>query len=202
MTDLPMAEWLANLILATGVAMLLGSVGLATLGYLRARKRMASLLATKPNVAWAPLSRDEEVRLLAPLLPEQRQRFIHDWRVVQARAAESPANALILADVLVAQVLDACGHPLMLERAHGTLAASESMTREEEIAHTYLLGHASVTRLARGWPGEDEIRIALARYQLVFDELINEPDEEAPAFTLQRGRIVALDSPVAPRFDG
>ncbi|QVM85376.1 hypothetical protein [Novosphingobium decolorationis] len=202
MTDLPMAEWLANLILATGVAMLLGSVGLATLGYLRARKRMVRPQARQTAVAPAPLSRDEEPRPLASLLPEQRQRFIRDWRALQAHAAASPADALILADVLIAQVLHACGHPLMLERAHSTLAASDSMSREDEIAHTYLLGHASVTRLAQGWPCEDEIRIALVRYQLVFDELVNEPDEDAPAFTLHRGRIVALDSPSAPRLDG
>lgn len=93
MTDLPMAEWLANLILATGVAMLLGSVGLATLGYLRARKRMVRPQARQTAVAPAPLSRDEEPRPLASLLPEQRQRFIRDWRALQAHAAASPADA-------------------------------------------------------------------------------------------------------------
>ncbi|HKU80917.1 MAG TPA: hypothetical protein VJP76_02015 [Candidatus Tumulicola sp.] len=82
------------------------------------------------------------------LSPEARDRYVRQWRDVQARFADEPRAALLQADVLIARVMDDCGYPV-----------AESV-----------LPHAA-PGLAGLTDSEGE-RQALVHYRSVFEELV------------------------------
>jgi hypothetical protein len=117
---------------------------------LRARERQRSRLDIRP-------------------LPEAaRVRFAEQWRLVQERFVDQPAEASGEADVLVSRVMAERGYPM------GDFAAQADLISVDhpDVVENYRIAHAIQERAAANQASTEDLRVALLRYRSLFEELL------------------------------
>ena len=117
---------------------------------LRARERQREQFAVKP-------------------LPEaQRLLFVNEWRDVQERFVDQPAQAVAAADALITRVMAVRGYPTEQFEAQADVVSVD----HPDVVENYRFGHAVRERSQTHQVSTEELREALLRYRSLFDELL------------------------------
>jgi hypothetical protein len=106
---------------------------------------------------------------ITPLPAATRLRYREQWRAVQERFVDQPAEALGSADRLLHQVMADLGYPV------GDFASQSDLISVDhpETVENYRVAHATYERTDTGPAGTEELRDALLRYRSLFDELLD-----------------------------
>jgi hypothetical protein len=134
----------------------------------------------------AARERRREKLLIEPLSAASRERYALEWRAVQARFVDVPAEAVAEADRLVCEVMAERGYPIgdFEERV-----ADVSVDHPEAVEN-YRFAHAIASASAEGNATTEDLRKAMRHYRALFEELL-EPARDEP---LAAERIEAEDA--------
>ncbi|GGB93636.1 hypothetical protein GCM10011494_10070 [Novosphingobium endophyticum] len=123
---------------------------------------------------------------IRPLSPESRRRYIEEWRKVQTRFVDSPADAVTRADVLLGQVMEDRGYPVAdFEQRSADLSVDHG-----DVVQNYRAGHTIAERHARGEADTEDLRQAMIHYRALFDDLVHEPVDSSPVIEHRDGRVI------------
>jgi hypothetical protein len=106
-----------------------------------------------------------------PLAPAQRDGFIERWQLAQAKFGDDPQGAVARADVLLTEVMEACGYPV----GDFELRAAELSVDHPDVVENYRAGRKIAARSANNAARTHELRRAMIHYRALFDDLVNEP---------------------------
>jgi hypothetical protein len=126
----------------------------------------------------ALLEREKRVKSLdiRPLTFSQRAVFSDEWTEVKALFVDSPAEATLHADRLLANMMQARGYPMAdFDRRYEDLTVDHA-----EVARHYREGNLLARRQTRGEATTEDLRQALKHYEALFEDLVRDarPDEE------------------------
>ncbi|MBV8630859.1 MAG: hypothetical protein JOZ83_08050 [Silvibacterium sp.] len=110
---------------------------------------------------------------IRPLPVDERERFVTEWRSVQARFVDDPKAAVNQADQLVDNVMRARGYPMSDFEQR---AADISVTHPQVVSN-YRAAHQIAIRHQQGNATTEDLRQAMIYYRSLFDDLL----EPAPA---------------------
>jgi hypothetical protein len=137
-------------------------------------------------------------------LPEAtRLRFADEWREVQERFVDQPAQAATAADTLITRVMEARGYPMKDFDAQAELVSVD----HPDTVENYRFAHAVRQRSQTQQVGTEDLREALLRYRSLFDGLLRPegngvagaPAGQAqPAGVDSRQRVAAGPEPQEP----
>lgn len=130
--------------------------------------------------------REERVAELdiRPLAPANRAQFVHEWQEVKAVFVESPAEAALHADRLLAKIMEVRGYPMAdFDRRYEDLTVDHG-----DVARHYRAGHEIADRQALGKATTEDLRQAMKHYGALFEDLVHDEsgttrhatDREAP----------------------
>jgi transposase len=106
-----------------------------------------------------------------PLDAASRDRYIEQWKLVQARFVDDPRGTVGEADQLLGEVMAARGYPV----ADFEQQAADLSVNHAAVIEHYRAGHAIAVRHARGQASTEDLRQALIHYRELFRELVEEP---------------------------
>jgi hypothetical protein len=112
---------------------------------------------------------------IRPLPEEMRVRFAEEWRDVQERFVDQPAEAVVAADRLVHRVMEARGYPMGDFDAQADLVSVD----HPEVVDNYRAAHGIHERAQAQQASTEDLREALLRYRSLFDELLQPGDGQA-----------------------
>lgn len=121
--------------------------------------------------------REERVAELdiRPLTPANKAQFIHEWQDVKADFVDSPVEAALHADRLLAKIMQVRGYPMAdFDRRYEDLTVDH-----REVAVHYRAGHEIAERQGRGEATTEDLRQAMQHYEALFDDLVSDTDERA-----------------------
>jgi len=121
-------------------------------------------------------SRVKKLKLL-DLGTTQRERFLSEWDSVQSRFLDHPRSALMEADELVTQLLQARGYPA----SDFEQSAENISVHFPRLTDDYRFAHTVAMRSARGEASTEELRTAMIQYRTLFDEVVKNGPVEAQA---------------------
>jgi hypothetical protein len=182
-------------VITTGVVIILAIV-IAVTGYLIYRKSRTHAFRTRfgPEYDRAVMthgsSRKAEAKLadrethvktleLRDLGETERDRFVADWQVVQARFIDHPKSAVNEADELISMLLVARGYP----KGSFDQRAAEISVSFPRVIEDYRLASSIAVRPGRADASTEELRTAMIQYRTIFDELVlaQKPGEKRSA---------------------
>ena len=115
---------------------------------------------------------DRETRVkglgLRDLAATERERFVAQWQIVQARFVDYPKSAVSEADVLISALLVAIGYP---KGSFEERAANMSVIYPR-LLEDYRRANAVAVRPGRVDASTEELRKAMIQYRTIFDELV------------------------------
>ena len=103
-----------------------------------------------------------------PLPEATRLRFADEWRDVQERFVDQPAQAATDADTLITRVMEARGYPMKDFDAQAELVSVD----HPDTVENYRFAHAVRQRSETQQASTEDLREALLRYRSLFDELL------------------------------
>lgn len=112
---------------------------------------------------------------IRPLPEPTRARYAQEWRDVQERFIDQPADAVVAADRLVHRVMEERGYPMGDFDAQADLVSVD----HPEVADNYRSAHSIHDRAQEQGAGTEDLREALVRYRSLFDELLRANDDRA-----------------------
>lgn len=112
---------------------------------------------------------------IKPLPEASRMRYTEEWRGVQERFVDQPAEAAAAADALIYQVMAERGYPMGDFSAQADLVSVD----HPDVAENYRVAHTIHERARAGQASTEDLREALLRYRSLFEELVR--DGGAPA---------------------
>jgi hypothetical protein len=110
-----------------------------------------------------------------PLSEADRLRFAGEWRDLQERFMDEPAQAADAADTLITRVMEARGYPL---RDFDTQAELVSVDYPGTVEN-YRFAHAVQLRSQAHQASTEDLREAMLRYRSLFDELLRPDGDDA-----------------------
>ena len=119
---------------------------------------------------------------IRPLPEELRGRYAEEWREVQARFVDQPAEAVVAADKLVHTVMEKRGYPMGDFDAQADLVSVD----HPEVVDNYRAAHHIHQQAEQQQASTEDLREALVRYRSLFAELLQPADGQA-AVTAGRG---------------
>ena len=131
---------------------------------------------------------------IRPLPEELRARFAEEWREVQERFVDQPAEAVVAADRLVHSVMEKRGYPMGDFEAQADLVSVD----HPAVVENYRFAHGIHERAQQQRASTEDLREALLRYRSLFDELLQPGDGQA-AVTAGRGPGDTADQAGAER---
>lgn len=124
--------------------------------------------------------REERVRSLdiRPLSAGERDRFIAEWKGIKGVFVDSPAEAVLHADRLAAEIMQAKGYPVTdFDHRYEDLTVDHG-----EVARNYRAAHEICEKQLGERATTEELRQAIRHYELLVNELTaDEADPDAPA---------------------
>ena len=105
---------------------------------------------------------------LRDLSTAQRDRFMTDWRGVEARFIDHPKGAVTEADELVSTLLKARGYPV----SGFEQSAEDVSVNYPRIVEYYRSAHAIAVRPGKAEASTEELRSAMIDYRTLFDDLV------------------------------
>lgn len=159
--------------------------------YLSARRRTAHLRDTfgdeydrtvetvgsagKAEAALAERERRVAALDIRALTTTERDAFAHDWNEAKTVFVDSPPEAVLRADRLLAKVMKTKGYPMAdFDRRHEDLTVEHG-----DVARHYLAGHEIAERHSRGDASTEDLRQAMMHYEALFDRLVADVDTTA-----------------------
>src|SRR5262245_17542745 len=112
---------------------------------------------------------------LKPLSREAADRFDASWRSVQARFVDDPRSAVVDADSLIADVMQARGYPV--ENPERRL--QDLSVEHARVVEHYRAGREIVVRHERGEASTEDLRQAMVHYRALFEELVTSEPHHA-----------------------
>ena len=131
-----------------------------------------------------------------PLPEATRLGFAEEWRELQERFVDQPAQAAGAADALITRVMDARGYPM---NDFDTQADLVSVDHPDTVEN-YRFAHAVQQRAQTQQASTEELREALLRYRSLFDELLR-PEGDGAADVID-GSDTEYDNQPIGRGDG
>jgi hypothetical protein len=98
----------------------------------------------------------------------ERERFVADWQVVQARFVDHPKSAVNEADELISMLLVARGYP----KGSFDQRAADISVSYPRVMEDYRLANGIAVRPGRADASTEELRTAMIQYRNIFDELV------------------------------
>jgi hypothetical protein len=114
---------------------------------------------------------------IAPLPEATRLRFASEWRDIQERFVDQPAQALAAADVLITQVMQARGYRTAQFEEQADLVSVD----HPDVVENYRSGHAVLQRSQTQQASTEDLREAMLRYRSLFDDLLRPDGTQTPA---------------------
>jgi hypothetical protein len=105
---------------------------------------------------------------LQPLPEATRLSFANEWRDLQERFVDQPAQATGAADTLITRVMEARGYPMKDFDAQAELVSVD----HPDTVENYRFAHAVQQRAETQQASTEDLREALLRYRSLFDELL------------------------------
>jgi hypothetical protein len=133
-----------------------------------------------PRAAEAELrGRERERRQLdiKPLSETSRARYAGEWRAIQERFVDQPAESAGAADSLLHQVMQERGYPVGDFDAQSDLISVD----HPDVVDNYRVAHGIQTRSQNQQASTEDLREALLRYRSLFQELLGTDDTVAVA---------------------
>jgi hypothetical protein len=130
----------------------------------------------------AKRERRREKLLIRPLPAEAQERYAAEWRAVQSRFVDAPAEAVRDADRLITEVMVERGYPM---REFEARAADLSVDYPETVEN-YRFAHALACSSAEGRATTEDLRKAMQHYRALFEELLEPAADEPPARERER----------------
>lgn len=120
------------------------------------------------------LEREKRVRRfnIVPLSAAEADRFAERWRALQARFVDAPKEAVVDADRLVAQLMQARGYPM----GDFESVAADLSVDHPTVIENYRTAHAIVMRSERGEADTEALRKAVVHYRALFHDLLEADD--------------------------
>lgn len=116
------------------------------------------------------VARQERVKSfdIHPLAPEACEHFSEAWQVTQAHFVDEPAEAVVEADQLVNEVMEARGYPMVdfEQRAADVSVDHPAVVRNYRAAHEIALENE------RGEASTEDLRQAMVYYHALFEDLL------------------------------
>jgi hypothetical protein len=103
-----------------------------------------------------------------PLPEATRLSFAGEWRDLQERFVDQPAQATGAADTLITRVMEARGYPMKDFDAQAELVSVD----HPDTVENYRFAHAVQQRAETQQASTEDLREALLRYRSLFDELL------------------------------
>ena len=111
---------------------------------------------------------------IQPLEPAERDRFITSWRSTQAQFVDEPTAAIIEADRLVGELMQARGYPV---GDFEQRAADISVDHPDVLEH-YRAAHTIALANERGQSSTEDLRQAMVHYRALFEDLLETRERE------------------------
>jgi hypothetical protein len=125
-----------------------------------------------------------------PLPEATRLQFAGEWRDLQERFLDEPAQATDAADTLITRVMEARGYPMKDFDAQVELVSVDHPDTVENYRFAHAVRERSLTQQA----STEDLREALLRYRSLFDDLLRPEGNDAAAVTDDRVRPAAPES--------
>jgi hypothetical protein len=124
--------------------------------------------------------RREELEI-RPLEPAARERYLAEWRAVQARFVDDPEGTIGEADALVTAVMRERGYPIEdFEQRTADISVDHP-----EVVENYRAAHRISLASAEGRATTEDLRRATVHYRALFEELLDTAEQKPVA---ERGR--------------
>ena len=123
-----------------------------------------------------------------PLPEATRLSFAGEWRDLQERFVDEPAQATGAADALITRVMEARGYPMKDFDAQVELVSVDHPGTVEN----YRFAHAVQERAQTQQASTEDLREALLRYRSLFDELLR-PEDGAAGVTADQAQPISYD---------
>ncbi len=133
--------------------------------------------------------RQFEVRELEP---EARSRYVEQWREVQARFVDMPAQALHDADGMVTEIMTRRGYPI---EDFEQMAADVSVDHSREV-EDYRAAHAISEASVKDQASTEDMRLGIRHYRSLFESLLGQ-EIPTPANGATAGANDRRDEPIA-----
>jgi hypothetical protein len=125
-----------------------------------------------------------------PLPEATRLSFASEWRDLQERFVDQPAQATGAADTLITRVMEARGYPMKDFDAQAELVSVD----HPDTVDNYRFAHAVQQRAQTQEASTEDLREALLRYRSLFDELLRPEGNGAAGATADQARPANYDS--------
>jgi hypothetical protein len=114
---------------------------------------------------------------IRPLAPAARDRYLNDWRTMQAQFVDAPEAAVSGADALIVAVMRERGYPVdEFEQRAADVSVDHPL-----VVENYRAAHAIAERSARNEATTEDLRQAMQSYRALFDDLLETSGAEADA---------------------
>ena len=125
-----------------------------------------------------------------PLPEATRLSFAGEWRDLQERFVDQPAQATGAADALITRVMEARGYPMKDFDAQAELVSVD----HPDTVENYRFAHAVQQRAETQQARTEELREALLRYRSLFDELLQPEGNGAAGATAGQAQPANYDN--------
>lgn len=110
---------------------------------------------------------------IRPLPTAARERYVGEWRVVQARFVDDPDGAVRDADMLIQSVMSDRGYPMNDFEQR----AADVSVDHPRVVENYREGHRLARNSAMGDGTTEDLRQAMQHYRLLFEDLVEETSD-------------------------
>jgi len=148
--------------------------------YDRTMKETGSRSAAEENL----VARAEEVKAfnIRALTTAERDRYVIDWKKIEAHFVERPTTAVIEADELVELVMRTRGYPMADFEKDADLLS----VKHPRVVDHYRAGRAMIDSHGRGTASTEDLRQAMLHYRALFEDLVGTTTDVAQPLTAVR----------------
>jgi hypothetical protein len=107
---------------------------------------------------------------IRPLSGTDQATFAKEWIAVQQQFVDDPARAVLRADQLVSQVMEARGYPVASFEQRAEIISVDHPT----VVQNYRTAHEISLRHEKGRASTEDLRKAMVHYRSLFDELLED----------------------------
>ena len=111
---------------------------------------------------------------IRPLTSTERTQFTDEWHEVKSIFVDSPAEAILHADRMLAKMMQTRGYPMSdFDRRYEDLTVDHG-----DVARSYRSGHEMTLRQQSGDASTEDLRQGMKHYEVLFDELVRDADAD------------------------
>jgi hypothetical protein len=109
-----------------------------------------------------------DVLNIRPVTGEVRERYAEEWRAVQARFVDEPADALQDADQLVMKLMRERGYPMdSFEQRQADISVDHPV-----VVENYRKAHGISIETGKGGTNTEQMRQGMVHYRTLFEDLL------------------------------